>query len=337
MLAELSGLTLLGAAIVATVFLLALGLAVGYRLGREAAGNHPGASPPSVIIPELLASFELVRTIAETLHDRSRAISDLARASPQRLPLDLQRAIDQLLDSAKVLGRQLERLGSVSKSPLATSSQLDRSPGNAANHSEKVQAAHPDDELAARLSGPSELGHSVPRQDQAAAHTESGLPAGASEPPITGPRLTGDEIHSLTTLAGHPSGREDDLLKRRYQYDCYQTAYIWHDNEPAGPISPGVTVRCHDIAVQGISFFWPDPPDFERLIISLGSPERPTFMAAEVVQSKAVYKHGEVGFIVGCRFAGRVPEFSEQNRVQLNARRNRTSSPLAPRELVVCT
>jgi hypothetical protein len=138
--------------------------------------------------------------------------------------------------------------------------------------------------------------------------------------------LTCAEIAALTDLAGRPADSDGDMTKRRYVYDCQQTVYAWNDDDAAAAIAPGVGVRCHDIAMQGVSFFWPDAPAFERLIISLGNPQNPLYMAADVVQSKAVYVRGEVLFIVGCRFTGRGPEFSEQSRVLLNVRRARTAA-----------
>jgi hypothetical protein len=57
--------------------------------------------------------------------------------------------------------------------------------------------------------------------------------------------------------------------------------------------------------VHGISFFWPDDPDFDRVVISLGSDANPIWMTAEVMQSKAVFMDDEIRTLVGCRFTGR--------------------------------
>ena len=57
-------------------------------------------------------------------------------------------------------------------------------------------------------------------------------------------------------------------------------------------------VRCHEISAHGLWFFWPDVPDFERAMISLGSERDPIFVRAEIVQSKAVFMHKEVQVLV---------------------------------------
>jgi hypothetical protein len=293
---DMSGILIFAGAMVSTVALLAIGLAVGYRFGMQAGARivtpaiRPVAAPAN---NELAEQLRICREVSSSIQARCQAVSDVSLAHRERLPEDLQQAIEALLEATKVLGKQLGRIGAV-----------------VAPNQSPQQAVRP---------GP------LPA-------IESQRTAPAAEPtPLVGRhmRLTGDEIFSLTSLAGSPSNRDEDIHKRRYSYDCRQTVYLWHENDENGPISPGIAVRCHDIAVQGISFFWPDAPDFERLIVTLGSNERPVYMAAEVVQSKAVYMHGEVGFLVGCRFTGRVPEFSEQGRVQLNVRRTRPSMPTA--------
>src|SRR5205823_2733617 len=103
--------------------------------------------------------------------------------------------------------------------------------------------------------------------------------------------LSGDEISSLTTLAGDPAEQTHDAAKHRYKYECCQTIYRWSDSEGTSSIAPGMTVRCHDIGTKGISFFSPECPDFQRLIISLGKAGSPVFMAAEIVYSKVVCMH----------------------------------------------
>jgi hypothetical protein len=278
-------------AMASTVALLALGLAVGYRFGLQSGARIVQQVAPLPPPRESLDQYRICREVTQAIYERSEVVSNISRAHRGQLPAELQQALDQLLDATRVLGKQLERIGMAAdiSQPKANSAE-----------SVGIQAT------------PAE--RTTPRQE---ATTLVGQQM----------RLTGAEIHSLTTLAGDPSDQEEDVQRRRYNYDCRQTVHFWQDDDPNGPISPGVTVRCHDIAVQGISFFWPDTPDFERLIIALGNGDKPTYMAADVVQSKAVFMHGEAGFLVGCRFAGRVPEFTEQGRLQLNGRRTRSAAP----------
>jgi hypothetical protein len=115
--------------------------------------------------------------------------------------------------------------------------------------------------------------------------------------------LSAEEMHEFTALAGEPT--DSSSTKRRYPYDCYQQVFPLHGMSRAPNLALARTVRCHDISVHGISFFWPDDPDFDRVVVSLGSDDKPAHMLAEVMQSKAVYMHDEIRTLVGCRFIGR--------------------------------
>ena len=97
----------------------------------------------------------------------------------------------------------------------------------------------------------------------------------------------------------------EDSPKRRYAYEAFQTVVPLETADALAAPELAQSVRCHDLSVQGISFFWPDEPDFEHLVISLGTAENPLWMRAEVVQSKAVYMHQDVQTLVGCRFTER--------------------------------
>ena len=115
--------------------------------------------------------------------------------------------------------------------------------------------------------------------------------------------LSAEEVHQFTALTGEPT--ETSSAKRRYPYDCYQQVLPLHVNSCAVDLRQARTVRCHDISVHGISFFWPEEPEFNRLVISLGTDENPVHMLADVMQSKTVYVHDEIRTLVGCRFTGR--------------------------------
>jgi hypothetical protein len=65
-------------------------------------------------------------------------------------------------------------------------------------------------------------------------------------------------------------------------------------------------VRCHDVSVEGISFFWPREPDFEKVIITVGQGDDRKRLAAQVMYSKAVFMHEEFKYVIGCRFLKRL-------------------------------
>src|SRR5205085_12499684 len=94
---------------------------------------------------------------------------------------------------------------------------------------------------------------------------------------------------------------------------CFPIIYPAYDGEPASSSDPGIKVRCRDISSQGIAFLLPDNPDFQHLVISLGTNEQPIFMGAEVAHSRSVYMHGQVQVLIGCKFTGREPSSAYRN------------------------
>jgi hypothetical protein len=133
-------------------------------------------------------------------------------------------------------------------------------------------------------------------------------------------KLRGDEFYRLTSDTRETADDMVQLNKQRRKYEVEQTIYRWYEHDDGHSIAPASCVRCHDLGVQGVSFFWPESPDFDRLIIALGTDENPTYMAAEVVNSKAVVMHNAACYLVGCRFTSRVPAFSEAGREKFNER-----------------
>jgi hypothetical protein len=128
--------------------------------------------------------------------------------------------------------------------------------------------------------------------------------------------LTPEEMRSFGAADGGAAAEDDDFSKQRYSYDCLQTVVPKFDGIASA--ARAARVRCHEISAQGVSFFWPGVPDFERAIISLGLERDPIFMRAEVAQSKAVFMHNELQVLVETRFTGRY-ESSSQRKTTLPA------------------
>lgn len=132
--------------------------------------------------------------------------------------------------------------------------------------------------------------------------------------------LSATELGRFTQTEQRPIESDGQEDRRRYSYSCLQRMLPWEN--PAGPwpcVVDTVTVRCHDISLQGVSFFWPDDPDFKHLLISLGKEDDLLFMSCEIVRSKPVYMHGEWQYIVRCRFLKRMKEFTEHWKQQATA------------------
>jgi hypothetical protein len=127
--------------------------------------------------------------------------------------------------------------------------------------------------------------------------------------------LSATELGRFTQTEQRQIESDGQADRRRYSYGCLQQMLEWED--PAGPwpsVFDTVAVRCHDISLHGVSFYWPDDPDFKYLLSSLGSEDDLIFMACEIVRSKPVYMHGEWQYVVSCRFLKRMKEFTEHWR-----------------------
>ena len=141
---------------------------------------------------------------------------------------------------------------------------------------------------------------------------------GASLPPAQPAPPDRREQASLTTeqMTDLVGGRKNlgestlGLESRRYPYKCEQRVATWQQGDPPPTIHDFQTARCHDIAVDGISFFWPQKPDFETVIISVGSGDKLIFMHAQICDEKAVCMDHEVAHLVRCRFVRRMDELT---------------------------
>ena len=88
-------------------------------------------------------------------------------------------------------------------------------------------------------------------------------------------------------------------------------------------LADGMAVRCASISGHGISFYWPTLPQFEHLIISLGSDVDLLFMAVQVVGSKPAELDGAAMHLVECRFIRRMHELTQEWARQLPPRHER--------------
>jgi PAS domain S-box-containing protein len=66
-------------------------------------------------------------------------------------------------------------------------------------------------------------------------------------------------------------------------------------------------VQCHDISRGGFSFYLNEPPDYEDLVIALGSPPQLNYLAARVTRVAEEERESGTVCVVGCRFTGRLP------------------------------
>jgi hypothetical protein len=114
----------------------------------------------------------------------------------------------------------------------------------------------------------------------------------------------------MSRYAGEVNSDLEEAPQRRYPYACMQQLAVWNDAESQPALADVREVLCHEVWQQGISFFWPEQPDFQRLAISIGSGHNLIFMAAKVAYSKTVYMHNDVRFLVTCQFQHRLTDFT---------------------------
>jgi len=261
-----------GLAMVSTVLLLAIGTAAGYYFGRQSIIRVVSSEQPASLPPRLAAGncFELDKAGGAMGQDAA-AVSKLMAAHRDSVPRELTCAVERLVFTSSQLAKRLRSLND-SESAAQIPQALSAEPPPPTMPPKQIQHIY------------------LPPADSTVSLTATGT-------------LTPEEMRRLAAAAGSVSDTDEDSSKRRYPYDCLQTVVPKID----GVASPAraARVRCHEISPHGMSFFWPDAPDFDRAMISLGTERNPIFMRADIVQSKAVFMHGEVQVLVDCRFSGR--------------------------------
>jgi hypothetical protein len=116
--------------------------------------------------------------------------------------------------------------------------------------------------------------------------------------------LTRQELITLTPEATVIPKKQ--CPSQRYQFMGILQAAPWSLDEHFPASLAFQRVKCRDLSAEGISFLWPDRPDFERFVVAIGTADAPIYMAVEIVHSKAVFMFGEVGFLIGGKFIKRI-------------------------------
>ncbi|MFH1921616.1 MAG: PAS domain S-box protein [Planctomycetota bacterium] len=64
-------------------------------------------------------------------------------------------------------------------------------------------------------------------------------------------------------------------------------------------------VECHDVSSGGFSFRASKPPQFDKLVVALGTPPTFTYLIAQVTHVTRVEREGQQMYVVGCTYTGR--------------------------------
>jgi len=112
-----------------------------------------------------------------------------------------------------------------------------------------------------------------------------------------------DALHPFQPLAGKSGSERRTSPRRVYNY-----------RQRIAPISDGqlptpddfYDVVCRDISAGGFAFVLDRPPEFESLVVELGLGDSASRFIGQVVRVLPLTEEGEEGYLVGCRFTGRI-------------------------------
>jgi hypothetical protein len=126
-------------------------------------------------------------------------------------------------------------------------------------------------------------------------------------------------IHHLRSAGSNDGPRERREAARRQfsQTQWIAPGFVWE----VPPDSAFIEVRCHDLTQNGLAFFLPEPPNFDRLVVILRSPTV-IYVAARIRNWRRVWVdasgtltcqkgpaatgQGESKVLAGCRFIRRL-------------------------------
>lgn len=111
------------------------------------------------------------------------------------------------------------------------------------------------------------------------------------------PELLDDVIDQLKRA----KGRRERRKSPRQEFPIQQIMAPFYRKMPTA--QQFVPVSCHDLSTSGISFYWPQVPDFSKAIIGLGT-QHVTYVAVRVVRHTLCKTSGRV--IIACEFVDRV-------------------------------
>ena len=270
-------LMVLGGVVVLMMCAVLAGLAVGYRMGQNVA---------SPLTAELAKHIAVLRDTSQSLVRNGHALTSIVNDHRQELPTQLLLSAEQVTRMVAALAEHVRCLD-LKVVPLAKARPVPDSADQ-----------RPASKVPVTKESSSECLSETVKMEA--------LPPQAKNPETT--RLTFGEMKTLDFTGPSQEADAANYVKQRYPYDCAQVVVPWFDDAVEPDPSQAVVVRCHDVSVQGISFFWPDVPRFDRFIISLGT-DTNIYMLGEIAQCKAVYMHGDVQVLVGAKYTGRHPGF----------------------------
>lgn len=129
---------------------------------------------------------------------------------------------------------------------------------------------------------------------------------------VRGP--AGEQIEQLSTEGVAPLRPFQPLVGKSGPERRTSPRRVYNYRQRIAPIFDGqlptpddfYDVACRDISAGGFAFVFDRPPEFESLVVELGSGESASRLAAQVMRVRPLTEEGEEGYLVGCRFTGRI-------------------------------
>ncbi len=101
-------------------------------------------------------------------------------------------------------------------------------------------------------------------------------------------------------------GREGDDRRRAPRRPYYRQQFLApYDGKNPPSAEDFRLLCCHDISSGGFSFFSPDRPTFDQLVVALGRAPF-VYMIAQVLHARPVEDEPSGNYLVGCRFLRRL-------------------------------
>jgi hypothetical protein len=123
--------------------------------------------------------------------------------------------------------------------------------------------------------------------------TERAWPSAVDECPLTPPYSEND-----------PGRERRSAARRPFRY-MQRITYANHEPGSSATRS-SMNVECLDISAGGMSFFLDRLPEFKELVVELGASQGIRFLKARVARVQKAALGNRLGYVVGCRFIGRV-------------------------------
>jgi hypothetical protein len=114
--------------------------------------------------------------------------------------------------------------------------------------------------------------------------------------------LNPELLDSIIVNLKRAKGRRERRKSARQEFPVQQMMAPFYRKMPkAHEFAP---VSCHDLSTSGVSFFWPEPPDFTKAILGLGEQPSLTYVAVRIVRHTECGPNGRM--LIGCEFVDRV-------------------------------